>query len=85
MCGSVPPAGLAVQVPSADDSAQVVHAPWQALVQHTPSTQKLLAHWLAAVQGCPGDLGPQLPLTQVWPVTQSASTLHVPTQAPSVH
>lgn len=64
-CGSVAAAGLGVQVPSDDASAQLWQAPWQASAQQTPSTQKLLAHWLAPVQACPFDLGPQLPLTQV--------------------
>jgi hypothetical protein len=84
-CGSVPPAALGVQVPSRDASAQLRQAPWQASAQQTPSTQKLLAHWLAAVQACPFDLGPQLPLTHLWVVKQSLSLVQTPTQAPSLH
>jgi hypothetical protein len=84
-CGSVPAAGLGVQTPSDDDSAQLRQAPLQASAQQTPSTQKLEAHWLAAVQAWPFDLGPQLPLTQVWVVRQSLLLVQTPTQAPSLH
>ncbi len=84
-CGSAAPAGLGVQVPSEDDSAQLRQAPGQATSQQTPSTQKLQAHSLPAEQGCPFDLGPQLPLTQLWPVTQSASVAQWLMQAPPVH
>jgi len=64
-CGSAAAAGLGVQMPSDEFNEQLRQAPWQAPAQQTPSTQKLLAHWLALVQACPFDLGPQLPLTQV--------------------
>jgi len=84
-CGSMADAGLGEQMPSDDASAQLRQAPWQASAQQTPSTQKLLPHWLAAVQACPFDLGPQLPLTHVWPLTQSLFAVQRPTQAPSTH
>ena len=71
--GSGAAAGLDAQVPSEVDSAQLWQAPVQAELQQTPSTQKLEAHSLPAEQGCPFDLGPQLPFTQLWPLTQSAS------------
>jgi hypothetical protein len=74
-----------VQVPSAEASAQLRQAPWQASSQQTPSTQKLLAHWPAAVHGCPVAFGPQLPPTHWWVLTQSLSLAQVPTQAPSMH
>jgi hypothetical protein len=70
--GSAPSAGLEAQVPSEVDSAQLRQEPVQAELQQTPSTQKLDAHSLPAEQGCPFDLGPQLPLTQLWPLTQSS-------------
>ena len=71
--GSPAPAGLDAQVPRDVDSAQLRHEPVQAELQQTPSTQKLEAHSFPAEQGCPFDLGPQLPLTQLCPVTQSLS------------
>jgi hypothetical protein len=73
------------QVPSAEGSAQLRQAPWQASAQQTPSTQKPLAHSPAPAQVCPFDFGPQVPLTQLWPVTQSASVWQWFTQALSVH
>jgi hypothetical protein len=51
-------------LPRASGLAQKVHLPVQALSQQTPSTQKLEAHWLLAVQSWPSPLGPQLPFTQ---------------------
>jgi hypothetical protein len=54
-----------VHTPSDEASAQLRQAPWQASAQQTPSTQKLLAHWLALVQVWPLAFGPQLPATQV--------------------
>jgi hypothetical protein len=42
-------------------------------LQQTPSTQKVEAHSLPAEQGWPCDFGPQLPLTQLCPETQSLS------------
>jgi hypothetical protein len=49
--GSLEPAATGVQRPSADGSAQLRQAPWQASAQQTPSTQKLLAQSPGAVQG----------------------------------
>jgi len=79
--GSLPPAATGVQRPIDDGSAQLLHAPWQAFSQQTPSTQKLLAHSLAAVHAWPFAFGPQLPFTHVCPVTQSASPVQRPMQA----
>jgi len=84
-CGSAAAAGLGLHAPSDEASAQLWQAPWQASAQQTPSTQKLLAHWLAAEQVCPLALGPQLPATQVWPLTQSLSEVHCNTQASFSH
>jgi hypothetical protein len=72
-------------VPSEVDSAQLRHEPVQAELQQTPSTQKLEAHSVPAEQSCPFDLGPQLPLTQLWPLTQSSSVTQWLMQAPPVH
>ena len=83
--GSPAPAGLDAQVPRDVDSAQLRHEPVQAELQQTPSTQKLEAHSLPAEQGCPFDLGPQLPLTQLWPLTQSSSVTQWLMQAPALH
>lgn len=83
--GSITPAAIGWQVPGADASAQLRQAPWQASAQQTPSTQNPLPHSLALAQVCPFDLGPQVPLTQLWPLTQSASVWQWLTQAPSVH
>jgi hypothetical protein len=84
-CGSAAPAGLDAQVPSEVDSAQLRHEPVQAELQQTPSTQKLGAHSVPAEQGCPIDLGPQLPLTQLWPLTQSSSVAQWLMHAPPLH
>jgi hypothetical protein len=78
-------AGLDLQVPSEVDSAQLRQEPVQAESQQTPSTQKLEAHSVPPEQGCPFDLGPQLPLTQVWPLTQSASLAQWLMHAPPLH
>jgi hypothetical protein len=43
------------------------------------------AHSLPAEQGCPFDLGPQLPFTQLCPATQSPSPVQWLMQAPFVH
>jgi hypothetical protein len=79
--GSAAPAGTAAQRPIEDGSAQLLHAPAQASAQQTPSTQKLLAHSLAAAQAWPGGLGPQLPSTQAWPGWHSSSFVHFVEQA----
>ena len=83
--GSEAAAGLGAQVPGEVDSAQLWQAAVQAELQQTPSTQNVEAHSLPAEQGCPGDLGPQLPFTQVWPAMQSLSPAQWLTQAPPAH
>jgi hypothetical protein len=84
-CGSAVAAGLDAQVPSEVDSAQLRQEPVQAELQQTPSTQKLEAHSFPAEQGCPFDLGPQLPSTQLWPLTQSLSVRQWLMHAPPLH
>jgi hypothetical protein len=85
------PAGL---VPVA---LQVSHKPpevalEQALLQHTPSVQNPLWHWLDAVHAAPLTLRPQLStpemVTQVLGETQSwacVATVHVVLHAPASH
>jgi hypothetical protein len=83
--GSEAAAGLGAQVPSEVDRAQLWQAPVHAELQQTPSTQKVEAHSLPAEHGCPGDFGPQLPFTQLCPVTQSLSPAQWLMQAPPEH
>ena len=73
LCGSEAAAGLGAHMPGEVDSAQLWQAALQEELQQTPSTQKVEAHSLPAEQGCPSDFGPQLPLTQLCPATQSPS------------
>jgi hypothetical protein len=42
-----------VQVPAEPAASQASHWPAQAALQHTPSAQKPLAHWLALAQAAP--------------------------------
>jgi hypothetical protein len=83
--GSAAPAGTGVHLPIADGSAHVRHAPWHASPQHTPSTQKVLAHSDPFAHVWPFCLGPQLPNTQACPAWQSASVAHFVLQAPPEH
>ena len=82
--GSAAPSGIDAHLPIDDGRAQLRQAPAQASAQQTPSTQKLLLHSPAVVQGWPLGLGPQLPLTQTWPLTQSASPEQRAMHAPSL-
>jgi hypothetical protein len=79
--GSAAPAGTAAQWPIDEASAQLLQAPVHASAQQTPSTQKPLAHSVAAAQVWPRGLGPQLPATQAWPGSQSSSVAHFERQA----
>ncbi len=72
-CGSPAPIGTGAHVPSDVDRAQLRQLPVQAVAQQTPSAQNPLPHSVPAEHGWPSALGPQLPFTQVWPATQSAS------------
>jgi hypothetical protein len=82
---SIVPAAMGVHVPRADASAQLLHAPVQASLQQTPSTQKLDAQSEACLQAPPGVSGPQLLLTQATPGAQSAFVAHVVLHAPAEH
>jgi hypothetical protein len=79
--GSAPPLSTAAQVPAAlvRVPLQVLHRPSlasaHALLQHTPSVQKPLWHWLAAVQAAPFTLRPHEPFTQVLGGTQSCASV----------
>src|SRR5262245_42245166 len=68
--GSLLPATIGVHLPSAEDSAQLRHAPVQAVSQHTPSTQWVERHSEFAEHARPGSFGPHSPMTQAWPVSQ---------------
>jgi hypothetical protein len=82
--GSAAPAATGTHRPIDDGRAQLRQAPAQASPQQTPSTQKLLMHSAAAAHGWPLGLGPQLPFSQIWPLTQSASLEQRAMQAPSL-
>jgi hypothetical protein len=89
VCGRQAPRGSAAPLPTrlhvpgcpAEHDRQ---GPVQASVQHTPSTQKPLPHWVPSVQGWPGPFLPQLPATQVAPGAQATPGPHPPLQAPLV-
>jgi hypothetical protein len=72
-------------LPIAEGRAHERQAPWQGSAQHTPSTQKVLAHSVPFTHDCPFCLGPQLPATQACPAWQSASVVHFVLQAPAAH
>ncbi len=58
-------------------AVHAIHAPVQAAEQHTPSTQKLLEHWLLAAHAAPLlFLATHAPLEQYVPPAQSESTAH---------
>jgi hypothetical protein len=80
--GSALPAVTIVHFPSEPASAQLRQPPAHALSQQTPSTHCPDLHSLPLPQGCPFCFGPQLPLTQLIPTSQSASLWQVPVQAP---
>jgi hypothetical protein len=48
------PAATGLHVPTLPATLQASHAPSQAVLQHTPSTQLPLPHWLAAPHAPPG-------------------------------
>jgi hypothetical protein len=51
--GSDCPCGTKEQVPCFPETPHDTHVPSHALLQHTPSMQKLLAHWAESVQELP--------------------------------
>jgi hypothetical protein len=73
---------MGVQRPSDADSEQLRQAPVHAWSQQTPSTQWFFWHSLDAVHGWPSIFGPQVPLTQAMPTSQSALLAQVSVHAP---
>jgi hypothetical protein len=64
----VDPALMLVQVPSEPARLQASQAPAQAVLQHTPSTQLPLAHWVPAEHAVPlGRFATQTPPLQLEP------------------
>ena len=81
--GSAPPAGVRVQRPIEPGEEQLRHAPVQAVLQHTPSTQLPFWQSVLATQTCPStSLEPQLLFTQGWPSLQSESRVQIDGQIP---
>jgi len=71
------PAGEFVHVPSLPAALQESQAPEQALLQHTPSTQLPLVHWLLAEHTAPLDiLGTHAPALQKLPLAHWLSRVH---------
>jgi hypothetical protein len=66
-----------VHVPTVPARAHDAHVPVQAVPQQTPCWQKLCAQSVAIVQGWPSASLPQLPLTQLFVVTQSVLAVQV--------
>lgn len=60
------PAGSGEQVPARPGSTQLSHAPWHAVLQHTPPAQTApMLHWSLRVQGVPRlPVGTQRPISQ---------------------
>jgi len=71
------PAGTVAQVPTVPGSAHEAHVPAHAVAQQTFCWQKLCAHSPGIVQGWPSASLPQLILTQLLVVTQSALVAQV--------
>jgi hypothetical protein len=66
----VEPEDMLVQVPREPARLQASQAPEQAVLQHTPSTQLPLAHWVPAAHAVPlGWSATQTPPLQLEPVT----------------
>jgi hypothetical protein len=80
--GSVRPASIGQHVPSRPGWLHVTQPPWQAALQHTPSTQKPDPHAALSLHEAPFGFGPQLPDTHntpgaqsLWPAQVSAHAL----------
>jgi hypothetical protein len=78
-------AASGVQWPIVEASAQLRHAPVQALSQQTPSTHMPDTHSPSAAHVTPRFFLPHCPFTQAWPLSQSPSVLHDCVQAAFVH
>ncbi len=75
------PAATGLHVPTLPATLHASQAPPQAVLQHTPSTQLPLPHWLAAEQVAPFVfLGTQAPASQKLPLLQWASEAQAPGQ-----
>lgn len=71
------PASRGVQVPSKPTALHTSHAPLQAELQHTPSTQKRVGQSMALPQAVPRSFsGSQVPLTHSWPGAHSSLREH---------
>jgi hypothetical protein len=69
---------IALQTPTLPCTLQASHCPLHALSQHTPSTQLLLAQWLATVHAAPfAAAGMHVWPLQNLPVGHCASVVHV--------
>src|SRR5438128_506911 len=67
-------------------TSQAWHCPVHAVSQHTPSTQRLVAHWLERPQACPLPyFATQMPAAQKLPAWQSLSTVQSPLQPEGPH
>jgi hypothetical protein len=75
---------LATHVPALPASSHASHCPEHAVSQHSPPTQKPLAHCDNRLQGVPGaSLGTQTPAEQYSAVAQSVSATQPPAQITS--
>jgi hypothetical protein len=83
--GSALPTATMVHLPWEPGSPQLRQAPVQAFSQQNPSTHWPEVHSVPALQAWPFCLGPQLWERQLWPVSQSESTLQNVVQAPYWH
>jgi hypothetical protein len=79
--GSSPPSSTGQHVPRRPVWLQLTHAPWQPMLQQTPSVQNPDAQSAFLLQTAPRGFGPQLPFTHETPATQSTSERQVTTQA----
>jgi hypothetical protein len=85
--GSAAPLAAIVHLPTEPASAQLRHAPAQAVLQQTPSMQFPFWHSVLLAHFCPSSFGPQLPIatTQAMPSAQSAFVVHLELHAPFAH
>jgi hypothetical protein len=80
-CGSAAPPSTGQQTPARPTRLQLTQGPRHATLQQTPSVQKPDAQSASLLHTAPDGFGPQLPLTQTTPATQSAFERQVTTQA----